>query len=250
MQRIAAAATGVVVLDCLGPVLGALGLDENSNTDVGRFLGAFAELLDEAGAPEAAVVHHMGHSGERTRGGSKLRDWPDASGGWSAKTTTRPRPGSSPRSGVTSTRRRASSSSTPAPGTCGSRAVAAVAAAAGDIVKVVRATPGVNTRTLRSAVEAVGHPQHVVREALAAVLAERWWSGRKARAGLSSTTWAMIEATLSRSRWRIRRAAGGPGPVRSATPSSLPAGTRGTRSPSAVRPRAVLGRASRAVPGA
>jgi hypothetical protein len=65
----------VVILDCLRPVLDALGLDENR--DAGRFLVAFDSLLDDAGAGEALVIHHMGHAGERSRGDSRLQDWPD-----------------------------------------------------------------------------------------------------------------------------------------------------------------------------
>lgn len=64
------------ILDCLRPVLDALGLDENR--DVGKFLIAFDALLDEADIPDANVVHHMGHAGERARGDSRLQDWPDA----------------------------------------------------------------------------------------------------------------------------------------------------------------------------
>lgn len=65
-----------VVLDCLRPVLDALGLDESR--DAGRFLVAFDELLKTAAVSEAVVVHHMGHTGERSRGDSRIRDWPDA----------------------------------------------------------------------------------------------------------------------------------------------------------------------------
>lgn len=65
----------VVILDCLRPVLDALGLDEDK--EAGKFLVAFDELLDRCGATEAVVVHHMGHNGERARGSSRLRDWPD-----------------------------------------------------------------------------------------------------------------------------------------------------------------------------
>lgn len=65
----------VVIFDCLRPVLDALGLDENRET--GRFLTAFDELLGEAGVKDGVVVHHMGHQGERSRGDSRLRDWPD-----------------------------------------------------------------------------------------------------------------------------------------------------------------------------
>jgi hypothetical protein len=64
-----------LVLDCLRPFLDALGLDEQR--DAGRFLVAFDALLAEARIPEAAVVHHMGHAGDRARGDSRLRDWPD-----------------------------------------------------------------------------------------------------------------------------------------------------------------------------
>jgi hypothetical protein len=64
-----------LILDCLRPVLDALGLDEQH--DAGRFLVAFDALLTEAAIPEALVVHHMGHGAERSRGDSRLRDWPD-----------------------------------------------------------------------------------------------------------------------------------------------------------------------------
>jgi len=71
-----AAGAAYLILDCLRPVLDALGLDESH--DAGRFLVAFDALLIEAGVPEALVVHHMGHVNERARGDSRLRDWPDA----------------------------------------------------------------------------------------------------------------------------------------------------------------------------
>lgn len=64
-----------LILDCLRPVLDALGLDEQRDT--GRFLVAFDALLREASISEAAVIHHMGHGAERARGDSRLRDWPD-----------------------------------------------------------------------------------------------------------------------------------------------------------------------------
>lgn len=72
------AGADVVILDCLRPLLDALGLDENRES--GRFLVPFDALLHEAGASEALVVHHMGHRDERGRGDSRLQDWPDA--GW------------------------------------------------------------------------------------------------------------------------------------------------------------------------
>lgn len=66
---------GYLILDCLRPVMDALGMDEDKQA--GRFLTAFDALLNEAGVSEAAVIHHMGHNGERSRGDSRLRDWPD-----------------------------------------------------------------------------------------------------------------------------------------------------------------------------
>ncbi|WP_407649987.1 AAA family ATPase [Gordonia pseudamarae] len=66
----------VVILDCLRPILDALGLSEDK--DAGRVLVAFDALLAEIGATEGLVVTHMGHEAERARGDSRLRDWPDA----------------------------------------------------------------------------------------------------------------------------------------------------------------------------
>jgi hypothetical protein len=60
----------------LRPCLDAIGLDENH--DAGKFLVAFDALLAEAGISEAMVVQHMGHSNERSRGDSRILDWPDA----------------------------------------------------------------------------------------------------------------------------------------------------------------------------
>lgn len=74
-EILAAIAPDVVLLDCLRPILDAIGLDEDK--EAGKFLVAFDELLGEAQVPEAVLVHHMGHAGERSRGSSRLRDWPD-----------------------------------------------------------------------------------------------------------------------------------------------------------------------------
>ncbi|MFI5143304.1 MAG: DnaB-like helicase N-terminal domain-containing protein [Thermoanaerobaculales bacterium] len=74
--RLREAGASIVILDCLRSALDALGLSEDK--DAGRFLVAFDELLAEAGASEAVVIHHAGHGMERSRGDSRLRDWPDA----------------------------------------------------------------------------------------------------------------------------------------------------------------------------
>jgi hypothetical protein len=65
----------VLILDCLRPVLDALGLDEHR--DGGRFVVALDALLAEAGIGEGLLSHHTGHVGERARGDSRLQDWPD-----------------------------------------------------------------------------------------------------------------------------------------------------------------------------
>lgn len=75
-ELLAGLSADFVILDCLRPVLDALGLDESR--DAGRFLVAFDELLKTAKVSEAVLVHHMGHNGERSRGDSRIRDWPDA----------------------------------------------------------------------------------------------------------------------------------------------------------------------------
>ncbi|WFE44154.1 AAA family ATPase [Verrucosispora sp. WMMD1129] len=77
-QQFRALDTRVLIVDCIGPLLEAAGLDENSNPEVGRWLSALDTLLYDAGIPEAVLIHHMGHSGERSRGASRLRGWPDA----------------------------------------------------------------------------------------------------------------------------------------------------------------------------
>jgi Bifunctional DNA primase/polymerase, N-terminal/AAA domain len=76
-QRFKQRDTEILLLDCLGPVLAGLGFDENNNQEVGKFISAFEALLSEAGIEDAMIVHHMGHVGERSRGASRLRDWPD-----------------------------------------------------------------------------------------------------------------------------------------------------------------------------
>jgi len=66
----------ILIIDCLRPILDGIGLDENS--EAGRFLESISTLMDEADIKELILVHHAGHVGERSRGDSRLRDWPDA----------------------------------------------------------------------------------------------------------------------------------------------------------------------------
>ena len=73
--RLRARGVTYLVIDCLRPILDALGLDEHH--DAGAFLVPLDALLADAGIPDALVVHHMGHTEDRSRGDSRLRDWSD-----------------------------------------------------------------------------------------------------------------------------------------------------------------------------
>jgi AAA domain/Toprim domain len=74
-DRLRACGASYLIVDCLRPILDAIGLDEHR--EAGRFLVAFDTLLAETGIGDAVIVHHMGHSDERSRGDSRIRDWPD-----------------------------------------------------------------------------------------------------------------------------------------------------------------------------
>lgn len=77
VRQLAERQVRVLVVDCLGPILSALGRDED-NQGVGPLLDALTTLAHQAGVSELLLVHHMGHGAERSRGASRLRDWPDA----------------------------------------------------------------------------------------------------------------------------------------------------------------------------
>ncbi|GLI00321.1 AAA family ATPase [Phytohabitans aurantiacus] len=78
VEKLRAAEARVWIVDCLGPILSSLGFSENENREVGRFLDALTATAAAAGVDEVLLVHHMGHAAERSRGASRLRDWPDA----------------------------------------------------------------------------------------------------------------------------------------------------------------------------
>jgi hypothetical protein len=85
-ELLRARSTSYLMVDCLRPILDALGLDEQR--DAGRFLVPLDRLLRDASIPDGLVVHHIGHTGERSRGDSRIRDWPTSNGDSSAKPTT------------------------------------------------------------------------------------------------------------------------------------------------------------------
>jgi hypothetical protein len=75
-ERLRSVGCDYLILDCLRPILDSLGLDEHH--DAGRFLNALDALITEANTKDALVSHHMGHNAERSRGDSRIEDWPDA----------------------------------------------------------------------------------------------------------------------------------------------------------------------------
>ncbi len=76
-ERLAGA--GLIILDPVGPVLAAAGLEENSNADVARWLAGWDEVIRLAGSPTNLVAHHHGKGpSETARGASAWEGWPDA----------------------------------------------------------------------------------------------------------------------------------------------------------------------------
>ncbi|MCA9768224.1 MAG: AAA family ATPase [Gemmatimonadetes bacterium] len=65
-----------LILDCLSPVITAMGLKEA--TELGKFLDPLTNLMTEAGVGDVLVHHHMGHDAERARGDSTALGWSDA----------------------------------------------------------------------------------------------------------------------------------------------------------------------------
>ena len=62
---------GVLVIDCLAPLIAAAGLDENVASDVQRLLIGIDRIAKEAGLLGVVTVHHAG-KGAGTRGSSAL----------------------------------------------------------------------------------------------------------------------------------------------------------------------------------
>lgn len=151
----------VVVLDPLAPVLSALGIEEIDNTGVGQFLHAMDALVLEAGAQELLITHHTTHDGERGRGASVLRGWPDAE--WRF-VVERPEHGGEPEPNATrffaatgrdvaEPERALEFDVTTRTLTIkgGNRVTHAVDKHAAALVEVVRSNPGLNKRDLREA---------------------------------------------------------------------------------------------------
>lgn len=76
-NRLADCGVQFLILDCLAPAMAANGMDENDTYAASAFLNGIDEIMKMAGIAGSLVVHHMGHSGERGRGASRIRDWPE-----------------------------------------------------------------------------------------------------------------------------------------------------------------------------
>jgi AAA domain len=74
--HIAPLGVSAVIVDCLAPLMNALGLDEHR--DGRKLCEGIQATMTLAGVENIMIVHHMGHAAERARGDSGLRDWPDA----------------------------------------------------------------------------------------------------------------------------------------------------------------------------
>lgn len=72
----ALAGADVVILDCLEPVIGALGLDPNRDVRSG-LLEPWTALMAEAGVDASLVIHHHGHGSDRPKGDSGIMAWAD-----------------------------------------------------------------------------------------------------------------------------------------------------------------------------
>ncbi len=163
-------AADVLVLDCLRPALDALGLDENR--DAGRFLEAFDELLTEAGIGEALVVHHHGHGSERSRGDSRILDWPDAV--WNLVREARAEPTTASRYfsaygrdvAVRESRLEHDVATRRLTVAGGSRGDRKVDDALEDVLEVLDGAPPMSGREVERALETSGHGRATVREAL------------------------------------------------------------------------------------
>lgn len=77
-------AVDVLIIDPLGPLLRAYGIDENDNTMVGQVIDLINEVAQDAGLSELIIMHHHGKDDNLgARGASVLGDTPTSL--WSLK---------------------------------------------------------------------------------------------------------------------------------------------------------------------
>jgi len=76
-EALADRSAGFLVVDVAAAWVAPLGIDENDNGAVRAFLEALHTFSLDLGTEGLALAHHTGHNGERSRGASAWRDWPD-----------------------------------------------------------------------------------------------------------------------------------------------------------------------------
>jgi AAA domain-containing protein len=69
-EIVAAEQYDLIVLDTQAKV--TVGLDENSNSDMTRFITVLEDMRDLAGGACVLLIHHTGHDGDRARGASSM----------------------------------------------------------------------------------------------------------------------------------------------------------------------------------
>lgn len=77
---------GVLIIDPIGPLWDAAGINESANEEVGPYMVMLGQLAVSAGIDNVVVIQHAGHNGARARGASKILGWPDAV--WSIRKDT------------------------------------------------------------------------------------------------------------------------------------------------------------------
>lgn len=70
---------GVLIIDPIGPLWDAAGIDESDNSQVGPYMVMLGQMAADAKIDNVLVIQHAGHTnGDRARGASKILGWPDA----------------------------------------------------------------------------------------------------------------------------------------------------------------------------
>lgn len=79
VERLSDLGIDVMIIDPIGPLLRAYGIDENSSGEVGRIIDRLVAIKEAAGIPGLIINHHQGKDGNLgARGSSVFEDTPDA----------------------------------------------------------------------------------------------------------------------------------------------------------------------------
>lgn len=85
VEKLQATGANILIVDPIGPIMRAIGVDEQDNSTVGRVLDAFNELRVDTNIKDIFLIHHAGHAIDSqksrpggSRGASAFNDIPDA----------------------------------------------------------------------------------------------------------------------------------------------------------------------------